>query len=98
MATLDAPEVFGEMGLMTGTPRGADVVAKTDVECLRLDKPTFERVLLARPDAAKELADKLALRRANNTRTEHMNETELAHHHHNEAARILGGIREFFGL
>ncbi len=98
MATLEAPEVFGEMGLMTGTPRGADVVAKTDVECLRLDKPTFERVLLARPDAAKELADKLALRRANNTRTEDMNEAELARHHQNEAARILGGIKEFFGL
>ena len=98
MATLDAPEIFGEMGLMTGAPRGADVVAKTDVECLRLDKPTFERVLLARPDAAKELADKLALRRAHNTLTENMNAAELAAHHQNEAARILGGIKAFFGL
>jgi small-conductance mechanosensitive channel/CRP-like cAMP-binding protein len=98
MATLEAPEIFGEMGLMMGTPRGADVVAITEVECLRLDKPTFERVLNARPEAAKELAEKLALRRANNTRPDEMNEAELAQHHKNEAARILGGIKQFFGL
>jgi len=49
VATLSAPDFFGEMGLMTGEPRAADVVATTDVDCFRLGKETFERVLLGRP-------------------------------------------------
>ena len=36
--TLTAPDFFGEMGLMTGEPRTADVVATTDVDCFRLGK------------------------------------------------------------
>ena len=98
MASLEAPEVFGEMGLMTGVLRGADVVATSDVECYRVDKATFERILLARPEAAKELANKLAMRRASNDQQTKMNDAERKRHHENEAARILGGIKEFFGL
>jgi small-conductance mechanosensitive channel/CRP-like cAMP-binding protein len=61
---LTAPDVFGEMGLMTGAPRANDVVALTDVDCYRLDKVTFEQVLLQRPEIAHALSDKLAERRA----------------------------------
>ena len=50
VATLTAPDFFGEMGLMTGEPRKADVVAKTDVECFRLPQATFETVLTGRPE------------------------------------------------
>ncbi|MFT3699541.1 MAG: mechanosensitive ion channel family protein [Kofleriaceae bacterium] len=98
IAELDAPEVFGEMGLMTGAPRGADVIAKTDVECYRIDKPTFSKVLTERPEIAKELADKLASRRANNDKLAHLTTEQRKKHHENEAARILGGIKDFFGL
>jgi len=98
VATLDAPEIFGEMGLMTGAPRGADVVAIDAVECYRLDKPTFERVLLGRPEIAKELADKLATRRATNALRDSMTVEQRAKHHESEAERILGGIKDFFGL
>ena len=35
---IDAPSFFGEMGMLTGAPRRADVIALTDVECYRLDK------------------------------------------------------------
>jgi small-conductance mechanosensitive channel/CRP-like cAMP-binding protein len=98
IAKLDAPEVFGEMGLMTGAPRGADVYALTDVECYRVDKPTFERVLLARPDIAKELADKLATRRSSNEKLDQMTPEQRERHHRSEAERILVGIKDFFGL
>lgn len=98
IAELEAPEVFGEMGLMTGAPRGADVIAKTDVECYRIDKPSFQKVLSERPEIAKELADKLASRRANNEKLAHMTTEQRKQHHETEAARILGGIRNFFGL
>ena len=98
IARLEAPEIFGEMGLMTGVPRGADVYALTDVECYRVDKPTFERVLLARPEIAKELADKLATRRSSNEQLDKMSPEQREKHHQNEAERILIGIKDFFGL
>lgn len=98
IAKLDAPELFGEMGLMMGTPRGADVVALGDVECYRVDKPTFERVLLARPEIAKELADKLAKRRSSNEAIEKLTPEQRERHHRSEAERIFIGIKDFFGL
>ena len=99
VATLQAPEVFGEMGLMTGEPRTADVVAKTEVECLRLGKPAFERVLQSRPEIASELAEKLASRRVGLIAVRD-NLDEAAHklRHARERDRILGGIKQFFGL
>ncbi|HEY0191028.1 MAG TPA: mechanosensitive ion channel family protein, partial [Kofleriaceae bacterium] len=60
IAQIAAPDFFGEMSLMTGEPRSADVVALEDVECFRLGKETFETVVLARPVIAEELSVKLA--------------------------------------
>jgi CRP-like cAMP-binding protein len=45
LTTLPAGRVFGEMGLMTGEPRRATVIAKTDVECYRIDKDSFEKMV-----------------------------------------------------
>jgi CRP-like cAMP-binding protein len=55
---------FGEMALLTGAPRRASVMAKTDVECYRLDKEAFEEILLARPSIAEEVSHILAVRTA----------------------------------
>jgi CRP-like cAMP-binding protein len=60
--TITAGEVFGEMGMLTGEPRHATVIARTNVECYRLDKSGFETVLHTRPDIASELSRVLALR------------------------------------
>ncbi|HEX5364460.1 MAG TPA: mechanosensitive ion channel family protein, partial [Gallionella sp.] len=57
-------DIFGEMSLMTGAPRAASVLARTDVECYRLDKDAFEEVLLARPGIAEEVSQVLVSRRA----------------------------------
>lgn len=40
--TLGTGEYFGERALMTSEPRAANVIAKTDVECICLDKDDFE--------------------------------------------------------
>ena len=55
---------FGEMGLMTGAPRAASVIAKTDVECYRLDKEVFEDILRARPAIVEEITHILVTRQA----------------------------------
>jgi hypothetical protein len=53
LTRLPAGSIFGEMGLMTGAPRSATVVAAQDVECYRLDKASFEDVIHARPALAE---------------------------------------------
>jgi small-conductance mechanosensitive channel len=53
LATLRAGQFFGEMALLTGDGRSATVVAKTDVECYRLDRPSFQGLLLSRPEIAE---------------------------------------------
>ncbi len=62
--TLEKGSFFGEMALLTGAPRRASVLAKTDVECYRLDKEAFEEILLARPSIAEEVSHILAVRTA----------------------------------
>lgn len=56
VATLKEGSIFGEMGLLTGEPRSATVIAKTDVECFRLDKEEFSHILQERPGLADEFA------------------------------------------
>lgn len=99
VATIDAPSFFGEMGLLAGEPRNADVVAVSDVECYRLDKEGLAHVLGARPDLAEQFSQVLARRRV---------ELEAAREGLDEEARkvrmrhaerdILYRIQEFFGL
>jgi CRP-like cAMP-binding protein len=48
--------VFGEIGLMTGAPRRATVIASTDVETYRLDKEGFQAIIEQRPELADSLS------------------------------------------
>ena len=48
-----AGQFFGEMALITGDARAATVVAKTDVECYRLDRASFQELLSAAPRSAR---------------------------------------------
>jgi CRP-like cAMP-binding protein/small-conductance mechanosensitive channel len=99
VTSLKAPDVFGEMSLMTGEARSADVVATTDVECFRLDKETFQRVLLPRPEIANELSEKLAKRRIELIAArEGLDEVQIKARERMERDRILGAIRSFFSL
>ena len=99
VAKIKAPDFFGEMGLITGEKRSADVVATSDVECFRLGKATFEKVLLARPEIANELSEKLATRRVELiAMREGLDASTMGDRHDSERERILGGIKSFFGL
>ena len=99
VATITAPDFFGEMSLMTGEPRSADVVALADVDCFRLGKETFEAVLLARPEIATELSDKLASRRVELIAArEGLDAHGQRERQASERDRILNGIRSFFAL
>jgi CRP-like cAMP-binding protein len=55
IGALRAGQFFGEMALLTGDARAATVVAKTDVECYRLDPASFQELLAGRPQVAEEI-------------------------------------------
>jgi small-conductance mechanosensitive channel/CRP-like cAMP-binding protein len=50
-----AGEFFGEMALLSGDSRSATVVAKTDVECYRLDRASFKELCATRPEIVEEV-------------------------------------------
>jgi len=99
VATLNAGDFFGEMGLMTGEPRSATVIALTDVECYRLDKETFQGTLMSRPEIAEDISDILARRRVEleATREGLTDETKKLRIRHHQID-LLKRIQNFFTL
>ena len=99
VATIEAPGFFGEMGLMTGEPRAADVIALTDVECYRLDKDGFQRILVERPEIAETMSKTLAHRRVElDVFREGLDAEAKLVREASEQQRILKRIQDFFGL
>lgn len=90
---------FGEMALMTGEPRQATVTARTDVECFRLDKESFEEVIRQRPAMAEEISRVLARRRTQlDAVLEGLDARARDARLSDAQADILGRIRRLFGL
>jgi CRP-like cAMP-binding protein len=99
VAEVAAPNFFGERGLMTGEPRSADVIAITDAETFRLDRETFQKVLLARPEIVQELSERLAKRKAElEAAREDLDPAASAARTRSDAERFRRAIQSFFGL
>lgn len=99
VATIEAPDFFGEMGLMTGEPRAANVFALTDVECYRLDKKAFDHILLQRPEVAADISELLAERKVElDAAIEHLDVATRQTRLDLEKNRLLDTIQGFFGL
>src|SRR5690606_30821994 len=97
--TLQAPNFFGEMALMTGSPREATVIALTEVECVRVDRGDFKRLLDSRPEIARDAAVVLAERQVALTAIKEGLDAESAQKRvEGERHRILTSLQEFFGL
>lgn len=62
VARLGAREFFGEMALLTGEPRGADVFADSDVEVLVIRKEPLQAFLRQTPQVASFLTEILGRR------------------------------------
>ncbi len=60
--TLGPGQIFGEMALLTGEPRFADVMARTDCYCLRLDKDAVYELIGVAPPVARLLTTILGKR------------------------------------
>ncbi|HYL25603.1 MAG TPA: mechanosensitive ion channel family protein [Burkholderiales bacterium] len=97
VSTLRAGQFFGEMALLTGDARSATVVAKTDVECYRLDGKSFQGLLLGRPEIAEGIARVIASRRPELEKVREVFATQPMAAQ-NEQTDLLTRIRRFFGL
>jgi small-conductance mechanosensitive channel/CRP-like cAMP-binding protein len=99
VGVLPAGSLFGEMGLMTGAPRTATVIALSDVECYRLDKASFATILQSRPELAEDMTHVLIARRGGLEAVRAGQEAALdAARAAREHGELLGTIKRFFGL
>jgi small-conductance mechanosensitive channel len=97
--TLSAPDFFGEMALITGGRREASVLALTDIECLRVDRAAFGKLLERRPHIAQEVAEVLAERRvALEAARDDLDAESRNLRVQGERNRILTAVQDFFGL
>ncbi len=97
VATLGEGEFFGEMSLMTGEPRRATVVAKSDVECYVIDRAMFQQILQGNAGLADEIGKLLSEREMKNKIEREGLSAEAARAHTDHQA-LLTRIRSFFGL
>ncbi len=93
-----AGQFFGEMGLLAGEARNATVVARTDVECYRLDRASFQGLLLARPEIANEVSRVIASRKPGLETARAEAALEMANPQPPSQPALLERIRRFFGL
>ena len=99
VSRLAAGTCFGEMGLLTGEPRRATVIAATDVECYRLDKVSLEDILHSRPALAEYFSRMLLARQADlAAKLKQADAEQFARQASLEHSEILARIRSFFGL
>jgi small-conductance mechanosensitive channel/CRP-like cAMP-binding protein len=99
LATLQAPAYFGEMGLLTGQERTANVVAETDVLCYRLDKTGFDAILRARPELVNLLSTVVGKRQAENDATLQAADADArARMAVSRASELVRKIRQFFDI
>ena len=99
VATLHTGGFFGEMGMMTGEPRSATVIALSDVECYRIDKEAFNEILQQRPEIAEDISEQLARRRVElDAAREGLNEEAKLARMSYHKGDLLQRIRNFFTL
>ena len=91
VAQLDGGDFFGEMALLTGEIRTADVVALTDVVAVEIRKESLGPILRDHPDLAGAISARVASRRGT---LDSIRSGAHADEHHS----VLWRIRSFFGL
>ena len=89
VAQLGEGSVFGEMALLTGERRTADVIAVTDVTALEITREALQPILAGNPDLARALSQKVIDRQRASAEPVEGSEEETS---------LLSRIRSYFGL
>jgi small-conductance mechanosensitive channel/CRP-like cAMP-binding protein len=97
LTELGKGNIFGEMSLLTGEARSANIIALSDCEFLVLDKQGFGEILTANPTVAHALSEILAKRKLEQDQERAKGKQEKKTIE--ESSRnILEKIKAFFGL
>jgi small-conductance mechanosensitive channel/CRP-like cAMP-binding protein len=91
VAQLGPGSVFGEMALLTGEMRAADVVAMTDVVALEIGKESLHPILNSHPDLAGAITQQIMQRK------EHL-ESLVGQSPEEVELTLISRIRSYFGL
>ena len=95
LVSLGEGEIFGEMGLFTGAPRTADVVATQETEVFEIKNTAVKPLLKENPHLVEALSKTIAERRAMLAeKDEEVSKITPAE----ESRGILDSIKRFFGL
>lgn len=94
VSTLREGDVFGEMSLLTGEPRSADVIAKEETKVLQIGKHCLKPILDKNPKLIKLLSKIVEERRAKLLEKEHHDKAKISAKDKN----VFKSIRNFFGL
>jgi hypothetical protein len=62
LGTLEVGDFFGEVALLTGRPRAATVAARTDAECLRVSRETWNEISERHPLLIERLRREIEVR------------------------------------
>jgi small-conductance mechanosensitive channel len=90
VARLQPGDFFGEMALLTGEARAADVIALSDVVAVEIAKDALEPVLHDHPELAASISAKVAERRGDlDARSDAPSDVQRT---------VLSRIRAYFGL
>lgn len=94
VAVLTEGDFFGEMGLFTGEPRTADVVALDETEVLEIRHQAMRSLFETNPSLAESISWTIAERRAAlDASTQKTPQVSIE-----ESAGLLASIKRFFGL
>jgi len=94
LRNLSEGDFFGEMGLFTGEPRTATVVATEETEVLEINHTCLKPVLEANPELVERFVDIIEERRAS------LDQLNAQHKTDPQAGKsgMFDSIRKFFGL
>jgi len=91
VAQLGPGTLFGEMALLTGETRTADVIALTDVTALEIGKDSLQPILSDTPDLVEAITAKVIQRKGHLDAIRSESEEE-------EETTIVSRVRAWFGL
>ena len=91
VAQLGAGSVFGEMALLTGEARSADVIAVSDTMAIEISKDALQPILQSHPELAAAISHVVMQRR------DHLEMLRAASEEEAETT-ILSRIRAYFGI
>jgi len=87
-------DFFGEMGLLTGEPRTATVLAEEETEVLEIDNLCLKPILEENRQLVEDLSHIVGKRRASLYKTEKESEKNII----SDRASVFHSIKRFFGL